>query len=95
MDTAVIELDALPDADRTGTQYQHLFLRMGLLHFRLRPKHGIIIRRTGRKLRRAGIHHLESRHDVIFITHVLYFFFGSARQSGDHRIRKFQPFGLF
>ena len=85
----IIKLNSLPDANRTGTEYQHLFLRMGLYNFRLGTKHGIVIGRARRKLSRAGIYHLKCRNNTVIITHFFNFFFCSARQSCNHLVREF------
>ena len=66
MDGSVVELDALTDTDRTGTEYDdRLFVALSLGDELLRLvfliKGGIEVRRFGGKLSRAGVDHLVDR----------------------------------
>ena len=63
---AIVELDALPDADGAAAEHQHLFpvggvFRDKLRRFVLLVKSGIEIRRFRTELGRAGVHHLIGR----------------------------------
>ena len=90
MNRAEVELDPLADTDRAGAKHQHLLPVSGLssASFSL-PKTGVIVRRLGRELRRAGIYHLEGSTDAVCMTHLLDLVLRVAGESCDHIIREF------
>ena len=92
MHRAKIELDSLPDPDRTGTQYQHFFASGGFLCLTLPAVHGIIVRRRCRKLRRAGVHHLVYCLDAVCIAQFLNLLLCFAGQSSNHIVRELHAF---
>ena len=92
---AEVKLNALSNADGTGTQNQNLFAALCLLRLVEASKTGIIVRRLCRKLSRAGVNHLVSCADVIFIALFFDLFLGNAGQPCDHVVRELDPLGLF
>jgi hypothetical protein len=55
MDAAVVELDALADAVRAATE-DHDFLAVVVAHLVLDAVGGVVVRREGLELGRAGVH---------------------------------------
>ncbi len=63
MHRAVVELDSLPDADGAGADNDDALL-FGAGNLALRLVAGVVIRRHGLELRRAGVYHLVGRDEV-------------------------------
>ena len=91
---AVVKLDALPDADGAGAQHQHFFAVFVTHGLVLAAKHGVIVGRGRRKLRRAGVHHLVYRLYAVVISHLPDLGLAPAGEPGDHLIGELQPLGL-
>ena len=83
MDAAVVELDALPNPVRSAPENHHL-LCVGGAHFIVAAIiSGIIIRRIGLELRRAGVHQLVDRFDAARLADATDLHFARVPQLGE------------
>ena len=88
---AVVELDALPDADRSGAEYNHLF-PIGNSNLVLgSAERGVIVWRYCLKFCGTGIDHLVARQDVVRAAHRTNLIARLLRKLGDGYIRKSNP----
>ena len=94
MDRTIVKFDSLPNTDRAGAKYQHLFGGIGLNCLIFAAINRIVIGRTCLKLCGAGIHHFVCRKNALFIAHIFNFFFFSVGKPCYHSIRKFHALGF-
>ena len=90
---AVVKLYALTDADRTGAQYNNLFL-IANLNLILGFIAGIVVRSSSFKLSSAGIYHLVGGDDAVGLAHVANFELGLAYASSNGLVGEAHLFSL-
>ena len=91
MDGAVVEFDALADADRAGAENDDALIAQRL-DFVFGGVAGIVVRRSRFKFGGAGVDHLEGRRNALFLTEGPYFVFRLAGKAGDDGIGHAVPF---
>ena len=89
-----VELDALSDADRAGTEDKDFLLAFSLFHFVLAAVYGIIVRRLRRELSRARIHDLICSYNAVRMAHIVDLTLALSGQPGDHIVRELDPLRL-
>jgi len=84
VDGAVVELDALADADGAGAQHQHLLLAGAVVHrLVFSVIGGIVVGGLGVELGGAGVHHLEGGDDAVPLPQGLHLGLSHAAQGAD------------
>ena len=92
MNGAVVKFDALPDADRTGAEYDDGTLPLRL-YFVFCAVGGVVIWRMRFKFSSAGIYHLEVRMHVGFSLEVFHFFGSNFAEMRNRFIRHLDSLG--
>ena len=80
VDRTEVKLNSLSYTDWAGPQNEHLLSSAGLLSLVETAEAGIIVWCLGRKLGRAGVHHLVNRADIVVMAQLLDFFPGGSRK---------------
>ena len=78
MDGAIIKLNALPDTNRTGTEYDNLFLVADFRLIDFRAESRVVVRSVSLKFCGASVNHFVNRHDVCVQSHFANFVYGLA-----------------
>ena len=94
MDGAVVEFDALADADGAGAEDHHRAFALGF-HFIFRAVGGVVVRSVGFKFSGAGIYHFEIGVESQFLFEIFHFLYRHFCKVGDGFIRHLDPFDRF